>query len=99
MAKKNRLVWTDDVMSFLCKRCNEMYPDEPCEPSDCLMLEELDKCKTVDAVPVVRCKDCKHLIVANKEDLYAYCPKMNTCFLPFRLDTREHFCSKGERED
>ena len=56
MAKKNRLVWTDDVMSFLCKRCNEMYPDEPCEPSDCLMLEELDKCKTVDAVEVVHGK-------------------------------------------
>ena len=53
MAKKNRLVWTDDVMSFLCKRCNEMYPDEPCEHSDCLMIEELDKCKTVDAVEVV----------------------------------------------
>ena len=53
----------------------------------------------VDAVEVVRCRDCKHLIVANKEDLYAYCPKMNTCFLPFQLDTREHFCSKGERKD
>ncbi len=52
MANERRLVWTDDVMSFLCKRCNEMYPDEPCEPCECLMIEELDKCPTVDAVEV-----------------------------------------------
>ena len=30
-----------------------MYSDEPCEPSDCLMIEELEKCPTVDAVEVV----------------------------------------------
>ena len=53
MANEKRLVWTTDVMSFLCRRCNEMYPEDPCEPSDCLMAEELEKCKTVDAVPVV----------------------------------------------
>lgn len=53
MANEKRLVWTDDVMAFLCKRCNEMYSDEPCEPSDCLMLEELEKCPTVDAEEVV----------------------------------------------
>lgn len=53
MATEKRLVWTDDVMAFLCKRCNELYSDEPCEPSDCLMLEELEKCPTVDAAEVV----------------------------------------------
>ena len=62
-------------------------------------LTAVDLQPTVDAVPVVRCKDCKHSIVANKEGLYGYCQRMNTCFLPFQLDTREHFCSKGERKD
>ena len=54
---------------------------------------------TVDAVVVTRCKDCKYLRVWNQKDLYAHCPKTNTVFLPFELDTREHFCSLGERKE
>ena len=53
---------------------------------------------TIDAVPVVRCQECKHLNVINNPKLYAHCPKTNTVFLPFDLDTREHFCSLGERK-
>lgn len=54
---------------------------------------------TIDAVPVVRCRECKHLNVVNRKELYANCPKTNTVFLPFELDTREHFCSLGERKE
>ena len=53
----------------------------------------------VDAVEVLRCKDCKHLNVVNRKELYAHCPKANTVFFPFELDTRKHFCSLGEREN
>ena len=59
----------------------------------------IDSQPTVDAVPVVRCRDCKHLNVVNRKELYAHCPKTNTVFLPFELDTREHFCSLGERKE
>ena len=59
----------------------------------------LDKFPTIDAVPVVRCWECKHLNVANRKELYAHCPKTNTVFLPFELDTREHFCSLGKRKE
>ena len=52
-----------------------------------------------DVVPVVRCRECKHLDVVNRKELYAHCPKTNTVFLPFELDTREHFCSLGERKE
>lgn len=51
---------------------------------------------TVDAVPVVRCRDCKHLRVWNQKDIYAFCPKTNIVFLPFEKDTRTFFCSFGE---
>lgn len=54
---------------------------------------------TVDAVPVVHCKDCKHLCVWNRKDIYAFCPKTNIMFLPFDKDTRTFFCSLGERKD
>ena len=59
----------------------------------------LHSAKTIDAVPVVRCRECKHLNVVNRKELYAHCPKTNTVFLPFELDTREHFCSLGERKE
>lgn len=54
---------------------------------------------TVDAVPVIRCKDCKHLCVWNRKDIYAFCPKTNIAFLPFEQDTRTFFCSYGERKE
>ena len=50
-----------------------------------------------DAVKVVRCKDCKYLNIINKAPLYAYCGKSNYIFHLFEEDTREHFCSWGER--
>ena len=59
--------------------------------------EVIETAPTVDAVEVVRCKDCKHLNVLNRKEIYAHCPKMNTVFLPFELDTRQHFCSCGTR--
>lgn len=61
--------------------------------------EWLNFAPTIDAVPVVRCRECKHLNVVNRKELYAHCPKTNTVFLPFELDTREHFCSLGERKE
>lgn len=59
----------------------------------------IEQAPAVDAVPVVRCGECKHLNVVNRKELYAHCPKTNTVFLPFELDTREHFCSLGERKE
>ena len=59
----------------------------------------LREAPTVDAVEVVRCRECKHLNVVNRKELYAHCPKTNTVFQPFELDTREHFCSLGERKE
>lgn len=59
----------------------------------------IDRQPTINAVPVVRCRECKHLNVVNRKELYAHCPKTNTVFLPFELDTREHFCSLGERKE
>ena len=60
---------------------------------------DIENAPTIDAVPVVRCWKCKHLNVVNRKELYAHCPKTNTVFLPFELDTREHFCSLGERKE
>lgn len=66
---------------------------------DLLALDEIRHAPTVDAVIVTRCKDCKHLCVWNRKDIYAFCPKTNIVFLPFDKDTRTFFCSLGERKD
>ena len=62
-------------------------------------MKHIDNAPTVDAVPVVRCEDCKHLCVWNRKDMYAFCPKTNIVFLPFDKDTRTFFCNYGERKD
>ena len=59
----------------------------------------IEQSPTVDAVPVVRCRECKHLNVVNRKELYAFCPKTNFVFLPFQADTRTHFCSLGEPKE
>ncbi len=67
--------------------------------ADILAKEEIRYAPTVDAVVVTRCKDCKHLCVWNRKDIYAFCPKTNIVFLPFEKDTRTFFCGLGERKD
>lgn len=64
-----------------------------------LLKKKVEDAPTVDAVVVTRCKDCKHLCVWNRKDIYAFCPKTNIVFLPFDKDTRTFFCSLGERKD
>lgn len=52
--------------------------------------EEVEQMETVDAVEVVRCKDCKFF--HEYEDGETYCEQMDTYnILP------EGFCSEGER--
>ena len=72
---------------------------EPYNTDAVEVLDSIREAPTVDAVPVVRCRECKHLNVVNRKELYAHCPKTNTVFLPFELDIREHFCSLGERKE
>ena len=63
------------------------------------VLREVSDAPTVDAVVVTRCKDCKHLCVLNRKDMYAFCSKTNIAFLRFEQDTRTFFCGFGERKD
>ena len=63
-----------------------------------LLKKKVEDAPIVDAVAVTRCKDCKHLCVWNRKDIYAFCPKTNIVFLPFERDSRTFFCSFGERK-
>lgn len=91
-----RLIDVDDLGVGRCSR--DVVPAAYCAGWNGL-LGLIEKAPTVDAVPVVRCKDCKHLCVWNRKDIYAFCPKTKIVFLPFDKDTRAFFCSYGERKD
>ena len=64
---------------------------------DIIAKEIIRNAPTVDAVPVVRCRDCKHLHMWDQKDRYAFCPKTNILFSPVEKDIRTFFCSYGER--
>ena len=91
-----RLIDAEDLGVGRCSK--DVLPAAYCAGWNGL-LGLIEKAPTVDAVPVVRCKDCKHLCVWNRKDIYAFCQKTNIVFLPFEKDTRTFFCGFGERKD
>ena len=54
-----RLGDLDALKKSMCELCHQDYSDEPCEPSDCVFYNAIENAPTIDAVPVVRCRDCK----------------------------------------
>lgn len=51
----------------------------------------IETCPTVDAVEIVRCKDCKY----NREDSTFYSCKKNVVHYP---NDPEYFCAYGKRK-
>ena len=58
--------------------------------------EWLNNSPTIDAVPVVRCKDCKHAWIHPCGYVYCHRDGRNASEMTFNLDS---FCSYGERMD
>ena len=56
----------------------------------------LKKQLTIDAVPVVRCRDCKHAWIHPCGYVYCHRDGRNAYEMIFNLDS---FCSYGERKD
>lgn len=64
----------------------EYWGNERC--FDYVDAEDIDNAPTVDAVPVVRCKDCKHYDIGG------------SCIIcGFQSRKPDDFCSYGERKD
>ena len=77
----------------LCKGLTEMAKyQEPYKQSTILgVVSTIQNTRTADVVEVVRCRDCKHLLV--DEDGYTYCS--DSCGLD-GVDLSD-YCSDGER--
>jgi len=90
-----KLVYINDVKN----RLNKAYGD-----GNLLGLDGvLDVISAVDAVAVVRCKDCKYAMVLRKPEgkLIADCwiRKMNSEDEQFCMVSGDDFCSWGERRE
>ena len=100
-----RLIDADDLKMALQYDASYGYCCEHIDGSDVGYSQKellccIDCQPTVDAVPVVRCYECKNLEMINNEGVFAKCNKHNMLFLLWEDDIREKFCSWGEaRED
>ena len=41
----------ETLLKAICRGCNEEFSDAPCEPSECLLLREIQILPTADVVP------------------------------------------------
>ena len=85
-----RLGDLDALKKKMCELCNQDYSDVPCEPSDCVFYNAIETVPAIDAVPVVRCRECVY------KDTTA-CPAYYAPFM--RTSLRIKFCSEGQRRE
>lgn len=88
-----RLIDVDDLGVGRCSK--DVFPAAYCAGWNGL-LGLIEKAPTVDAVPVVRCKDCKHRIY---KDMGEEIGEIGGCGLFNCAMPNEGFCSHGERKD
>jgi hypothetical protein len=99
MKTEKRLIWLDDLMKFPIRI--DHYDRENGNEHFVLgiesVLEYAENLPTVDAVEVVRCKDCRHYIQPWQDSEERRCSVFNGSYdRPFPTEP-DDFCSYGER--
>lgn len=96
---KERLIELFSKFQFVCVQgCGRKYEDaDNCNKcaygqlADYL-IENGAIVPSEDYAKIVRCSECENLNVIGTKELYARCEKYGFEFLPFKADTRNHFC-------
>ena len=63
----------------------------------CELMGCIEDAPTIDAVPVVRCRECVNCLIDNTERKYHLCMRHNS-ISPRKVDLMD-FCSRGERKE
>ena len=93
MENKKRLIDANALQRRICgAKCGCEYEDCGCE-GDCLFDHFIFHAPTVDAVEVVRCRDCKH---NEHHDMLLYCGHIRGLA---GMVSPDGFCYYGERID
>lgn len=92
----------ETAVDIICSICDRMYPGMDCEPADCEWMKMLTE-ESVDAAPVVRCKDCKYYKISELHPPFKFCFRLRHPTENRSVGYRfadDDFCSHGEcRED
>lgn len=89
-----RLIDADALIAEYCEDC-EAYLHKVCDRDVCGTVLMLADAPTIDAIPVVLCKECAWYREDDRVCTNAKCSKSYYgCRVPER-----HFCSYGERRD
>lgn len=105
MANEKRLIDQGKVYQLACAGCTrhgetlgECNHDEPCER----LIFAFTVAEPVDAVEVVRCKDCKHYQYNKAYGTICNHPELEfdvECYAHWLNTKPDDFCSYGERRD
>ena len=87
-----RLIDADLLSEAIHENVSALYEEAVWAKEDCLT--EIETAQTVDAVPVVRCRECKYRVKNNGHSKDG-CPIIDTNIW---MDD-DDFCSHGEREE
>lgn len=85
-----RLIDADELKLSLCRECS-LYPDECLEKHgecDWNSIAHINMMKPVDAVKVIRCKDCKYSVRRGRD-----------CTIHWWGTKEDDYCSKAERKE
>lgn len=94
-----RLIDADAVINGVRNRC---LGQTDVAKAEYQIIDMLNRMPAVDAVPVIRCKDCKRLGVANMKDKYGQPNSVPCCRRNghIRLGIKpDDYCSRAERKD
>ena len=99
-----RLIDADRLSEAIYDNVPAPYEDASWAKENCLA--EIEAAQTVDAVPVVRCRECKHFRHYGKTSLFingknikaGWCQRRISYDEEYRM-TADDFCSYGERKE
>ena len=98
MANEKRMIDVNKVINSM-QKCLDESPDKK-HSVGYFAFESIIEClkqePTVDAVEVVRCRDCKHAWIHPCGYVYCHRDGRNAYEMTFNLDS---FCSYGERKE
>lgn len=88
-----RLIGAAALEERMCRQCTIECGGSPCDPDECFIRDVIRDAPTVDAVEVVRCKDCRYY-EENAESRTRFCRRG----LNYQYAEPDGFCSYGERK-
>ena len=98
-----RLIDADRLSEAIYDNVPAPYEDASWAKENCLA--EIEAAQTVDAVPVVRCRECKHHRDKNEQEQQYLVEDILICTSPDATDDYwnavwpDHFCSYGKRKE